>query len=474
MITLLIICLIRALRFKTKRKTALPAEPVATDKEKAVKDLQALIRCRTVSHVGQKGDDQSEFDKLEDTLRSNYPNVFLKTTFTKLSSRAFLFCLPGRSEDKKHVSVLMAHFDVVDVTRENWKEDPFAGVIKDGELWGRGTIDTKGTLNGALCAADQLLAQGFVPEHDIYLCFAGDEEVNGGSAKLAVEYFAQNKLEPLIVLDEGGAVVEEVFPGVSKAVAAIGTAEKGAVALEFHIEGEGGHASAPKPHTPVGELAQIAVEMEKRPFPFRLTPAAKEMFSMVGREASLKYRIIYANLWLFAPLLNLLTKKTGGQLNALLRTTCALTMMQGSSASNVIPSEAMIGANLRLLPGEKVEDVAKKYQKIVDKLGVNAKVSFMYGWDPSRISTTEGQGYEKLSQAILGTWGEEKTVVSPYIMTACADARFWSAVSDKVYRFSAMKLSKEQIEMIHGDNERLSVQQVAETVEFYYRLEKTL
>jgi len=474
MITLLIICLIRAYRLKSKKRTTLPVEPVSIDKEKAAKDLQALIRCRTVSHPDQNGDDQGEFDKLEATLRSNYPNVFLKATFTKLSPREFLLHLPGRSEDKKHVSVLMAHFDVVDVTPENWKEDPFGGVRKDGELWGRGTIDTKGTLNGALGAADQLLAQGFVPEHDIYFCFAGDEEICGGNAKLAVEYFIKNQLEPLIVLDEGGAVVEGVFPGVSKAVAAIGTAEKGAVAIEFRIEGEGGHASAPKPHTPIGKLAQIAVEMEKQPFPFRLTPATKEMFVTIGREAPFKYRIIYANLWLFAPLLNLLTRKTGGQLNALLRTTCALTMMKGSSASNVIPSEAMLGANLRLLPGDKVEDVEKKYQKIVDKLGVNAKVSFMYGWDPSRISTTEGEGYDKLSQAILGTWGEEKTIVSPYIMTACADARFWSAISDKVYRFSAMKLTKEQIEMIHGDNERLSEEQIAETVEFYYRLERTL
>jgi len=474
MITLLIICLIRALRFKPKGKVSVSSQPVRIDQEKAVTDLQALIRCKTVSHVGQNGDDQGEFDKLEATLKNNYPNVFLKAAFTKLSSREFVLRLGGRSEDKKHVSVLMAHFDVVDVSIENWKEDPFAGVRKNGELWGRGTIDTKGTLNGALEAADQLLAQGFVPEHDIYFCFAGDEEVCGGAAKRAVEYFTSNHLEPLLVLDEGGAVVEGVFPGVKKAVAAVGTAEKGAVAIEFRIEGEGGHASAPKPHTPVGKLAQIAVEMEKRPFPFRLSPAAKEMFDTVGRQASFKYRFIYANLWLFAPLLNLLTRKTGGQLNALLRTTCALTMMQGSSASNVIPSEAMLGANLRLLPGDKVEDVAKKYQKIVDKLGINAKVSFMYGWDPSRISVTDGDGYRKLSQAILDTWGEDETVVSPYIMTACADARFWSEISDKVYRFSAMKLTKEQIEMIHGDNERLSESQIAETVEFYYRLERAL
>lgn len=473
MITILLICLIRAWCFKSKRKKQPEAPKTPADPEKAVHDLQALIKCRTVSNIDKSLEDQKEFDKLEATLRSNYPHVFEKMQFTKLSPRAFLFYLKGKSDDRKHASVMMAHFDVVDVVQANWKEPAFEGIRKDGELWGRGTIDTKGTLNGVLCAADQLLATDFVPENDLYFAFTGDEEIQGGSAKLAVKYFQDNGIEPLIVLDEGGAVVNGIFPGVNNPTAVIGTAEKGALALEFHIEGEGGHASAPKPHTPVGKLARLAVEMENEPFKMKLTPPVKEMFDTLGRETPFKYRFIFANVWLFKPVLDKLTKKTGGQLNALVRTTCALTMMKGSPVTNVIPSDAMIGANLRLLPGDDVEAVKAKYVRMAEKLGIQGNFSFEYAWNASRVSRTDVPGYAKLKAAIEGAWGQE-TIVSPFIMTACADARHWGAVSDKVYRFSAMKLRPDQLSMIHGDNERLTEKQIAETVDFYYRLEKSL
>jgi len=473
MITILLICLIRALIFKPKNAEKPVIEPVKTDPEKAVHDLQALIQCRTVSNLDKSKEDQKEFDKLEATLHSNYPNVFAKAQFTKLSPREFMFHIDGKSADKTHVSVMMAHFDVVDVALDRWTEKPFDGVRKNGELWGRGTIDTKGTLNGVLCAADQLLGQGFIPENDMYFCFAGDEEISGCSAKLAVQYFADHKLDPIIVVDEGGAVVNGLFPGVTRPTAVIGTAEKGAVAIEFHIDGGGGHASAPKPHTPVGKLSEIAVEMENETYQFHLTQPVKEMFDTLGREAPFKYRFIFANLWLFKPVLDKMTKKSGGQLNALVRTTCALTMMSGSPATNVVPSEAMIGANLRLLPGETYEEVDAKYQAMLKKLGIKATINYPYRWNPSRVSTTDCDGYKKLKKAIIGAWGEE-VIVSPFLMTACADARHWGAISDKVYRFSAMKLRPDQLEMIHGDNERLTEKQIAETVEFYYRLEKSL
>jgi carboxypeptidase PM20D1 len=252
MITILLICLIRALMFKPKKTEKPVIEPVKTDPEKAVHDLQALIQCRTVSNIDKSKEDQKEFDKLEAALHSNYPHVFEKARIHQtIATRIHVPHQWQEYADKNHVSVMMAHFDVVDVVEDRWEEKPFAGVRKNGELWGRGTIDTKGTLNGVLCAADQLLGQGFVPENDMYFCFAGDEEISGGcSAKLAVQYFADHKLEPIIVVDEGGAVINGFFPGVTRPTAVIGTAEKGAVAIEFHIDGEGGHASAPKASHP--------------------------------------------------------------------------------------------------------------------------------------------------------------------------------------------------------------------------------
>lgn len=473
MLTLLIICLIRALRFKPKKKEKLVEEPVNIDKEKAVSSLQALVRCKTVSHTDKSLEDDKEFLKLKDTLRKIFHNVYEKMEFLELSPRALLFHLNGSLGDEKHPAVMMAHFDVVDAIEENWKEDPFAGVRKDGELWGRGTIDTKGTLNGTLCAMDILLGEGFTPKHDIYFAFAGDEEIQGGSAKLAVNYFKERGIDPLFVIDEGGAVVNGIFPGVKKDTACIGTAEKGALSMEFHLDGEGGHASYPAPHTPVGKLALLAVDIEKHPNKFTMSKPVKEMFDTLGRESTFKYRFIFANMWLFSGILDKMTKKQGGTLNALVRSTTALTMMQGAPVTNVIPSEAMIGLNMRLIPGDDVEEEKRKLEKRAKNLGINTSTTAEYSWNASRVSTTAGEGYTKIARAIEGTWGDN-TIVSPFLMMACSDSRHYGPISDKVYRFSAMRLRGDQMSMIHGDNERLSEDQIKETVEFYYRLEKSI
>ncbi len=473
LLVLVLVVLMRALAFHPKKIERTKAEPIVIDKEKAVTNLQALVRCKTVSNVNKKLEDESEFAKLKALLKTLFPQVYAKTEFQELGPRELLFHLKGRSEEKTKASIFMAHFDVVPANVKNWKKDPFAGIIENGILWGRGTIDTKGTLNGVLSGAEFLLEKGFIPEHDMYFAFAGDEEIAGGSAKLAVAYLKEHKIEPLLVIDEGGAVISGFFPGVSRPIAVIGTAEKGAYAIEFHVDGEGGHASAPGPHTPVGKLARTAVDIEKHPFQFHLTKPVKEMFDTLGRESTFAYRVIFANLWLFKPLLNRMTRKSGGQLNALVRTTIALTQMEGSPATNVIPDSAMIGMNLRLLPNDSIDSVTAKYEKIAKKYGVKMVPINSYKWGASTISTTESLGYEKIKEAIVGTWGDE-TIVTPFLMTAAADARWYGAISDKVYRFSPMKLKRDQMEMIHGDDEQLSKTQIAEEVEFYYRLMKSL
>jgi carboxypeptidase PM20D1 len=470
---LLCVVLLRAAFFKPKKENRTPAEAVTIDKEKAVTSLQALVQCKTVSMRDHSQEDEKEFTKLKARLKEVYPHVFANMEYQELSSREILFHLKGKQSDGKHAAIFMAHFDVVPAEESGWKEPAFEGIRKDGVLWGRGTIDTKGTLNGVLRGAEELFLHNEKPDHDFYFAFAGDEETGGGSAKLAVKYFQEHGIEPMIVVDEGGAVVNKVFPGVSRPTALIGTAEKGACALEFHLDGEGGHASAPKPHTPVGKLASLAVDIEKHPFKYHLTQPVKQMFDTLGREAPFVYRIIFANLWLFNPLLDKLTKKSGGQLNALVRTTVALTQMEGSPATNVIPYKAMIGLNSRMMPPDNLDSVKAKLGKIAKKHGIPLTPVPSYSWNPSRISTIDCEGYQKLKSAIIGTWGQE-VIVSPYMMTACADAREYGVISDKVYRFSAMKLRPEQLEMIHGDNEQLNDQQIAETVEFYYRLMRSL
>lgn len=353
LILLLAVVLLRTAAFRPKAEAAKTYAPVEFDREAAVTNLQRLIRCRTVSYIDASKEDPAEFEKLIALLPELYPHVYEKCTLTRLPDRGLLFYWAGKAHDE--ASVMMAHFDVVPVEEENWKKPPFEGIIEDGVLWGRGTLDTKVTFNGVLTAADHLIAQGFQPEQDIYFAFSGQEEINGPGAVNIVHWFQEHNINIQLVVDEGGAVVEDVFPGVKQPCALIGIAEKGMMNLEYSVSSAGGHASAPKPHTPVGVLADACCKVENHPFTMHITAPAAKMFDTLGRHSTFLYRMIFANLWLFGGILDNLCKKQGGELNALMRTTVAFTQMQGSKASNVIPPSASMVSNMRLNPADTME-----------------------------------------------------------------------------------------------------------------------
>ena len=455
------VLLIRAAQFKPQAEEAAQIPEEGFDREKAIAHLQELIRCRTVSYRDKSLEDDGEFEKLEALLPRLFPHVAEHCELKKLTDRGLLFKWPGRSAEKP--GVLMAHYDVVPVNEDAWEKPAFDALIEDGVLWGRGTIDTKTTFLGVLEAADHLIAQGFVPQNDLYLAFAGDEEISGQGAPAMVEWFRQQGITPEFVLDEGGAVVEKVFPGVTAPCAMVGIGEKGPLDVKMTA---GGHASTPPPHTAVGLLAKAVTRIENHPFPFQLTAPAAEMFDTLGRRSTFLYRVIFANLWCFKPVLNKFCLLSGGELNALVRTTCAFTRMQGSAASNVLPPKAWVGANLRLIGQDTVESAKAYLEKTIrnDKI----KVDVEFGMNPSRVSTTQGEPWQRLKKAISGTW--EGVVVSPYLMLACSDSRHYGPISDKVYRFSPMALSKEERGMIHANNERIPLATVEKTVAFYLRL----
>jgi len=276
-----------------------------------------------------------------------------------------------------------------------------------------------------------------------------------------------------MVLDEGGAVVRDVFPGVTRPAALIGTAEKGVLDVELSVESNGGHASYPPRQTPVGKLALTSVCIEHSPFPARITPPVKAMFDTLGRHSTFAYKLIFANLWCFKPLLAALFRKRGGELNAMMRTTCAFTMMEGSKAANVLPPEAKMTANLRLLDGETPDSAMERLQSVAAAVG-QGDVQFrkVYGMNPSPDSKTSGYEWEALKSAIRQTWPE--AIISPYLMFACTDSRHYCRISDHVYRFSAMELTKEERDTIHGHNERISFDAIEKLVAFYTRLIKKL
>ena len=465
-VVFLLVLVIRAAAFRPKDTVQPHTGEVPVDTETAVSNLQQLVRCRTESYEDHSLEDDAEFAKLVHLLPGLYPNVFAQCEYTELADRELLFRWKGQSDAR--ASVLMAHYDVVPVEEENWAKPPFEGIIEDGVLWGRGSLDTKVTFNGILTAANTLIGQGFVPKEDIYMAFSGQEEINGPGATRAVEYFRERGIELSMVLDEGGAVVEDVFPGVKERCALIGIAEKGLMNVEYSVASQGGHASAPKAHTPVGILSKAVANVEAKPMDAHLSEPVVKMFDILGRHAGFGMKIIFANLWCFKGLLASLTKKTGGELSAMMRTTVAFTQMQGSKAPNVIPPTASVVSNIRINPGETIGSVLAALRSRIGDDAVELKVLGDYACDPSPISSTDCDGWERVAAAVSGTW--EGSIVSPYLMMQCSDSRHYRDYSKKVYKFSAMYMTKEERGLIHGNNERVRLEEIAKATEFFTRV----
>lgn len=464
-VVFLAVILIRAAMFKPKDNVKAEYEPVEFDRDAAVNALAELVRCRTVSYDDRTLEDDAEFEKLIAKLPTLYPNVVKTCPMQRMEDRGLLFHWKGSKGDGKP-SVLMAHYDVVPVEEENWTHPAFDAEIVDGIMWGRGTLDTKVTFNGVLSAAENLIKQGFTPENDIYFAFSGGEEINGMGAVNIVNYFKENNIELEMVVDEGGAVVEDVFPGVSEPCGLIGIAEKGLINLEYSISSAGGHASAPKPHTPVGRLAMACAKVEAHPFKMHLTKPALEMFDTLGRRSTFLYRIIFANLWCFSGVLDTMGKKSGGEFNALMRTTVAFTQMSGSAAPNVIPPSASMVSNIRLNPADSVDSAVEYIRSVINDPDV--KLTVGEHMEPSPISRTDCIGWQRVVNAVSGTW--QGCVVAPYLMVQCSDSRHYGDISDRVYRFSAMDLTAEERGSIHGNDEHIRLETAQRAVEFYIRI----
>lgn len=460
------VILLRAAFFRPKAQPETSEEIIEFDRQSAVSALQKLVQCKTVSNVDPALEDDAEFEKLIAMLPSLYPRVFDVCSVRRLPDRGLLLRWPGKQEDAP--SVMMAHYDVVPVDEEKWDKSPFDGIIEDGLLWGRGTLDTKATFNGILSAANHLISKGFRPANDIYFAFSGGEEVNGQGAANIVDYFVNHGIQPALVVDEGGAVVENVFSGVTKPCGLIGIAEKGMMNAQYRVLSGGGHASAPPNVTPITTLAKACLDVKKHPFKMHITKPAAEMFDTLGRHSTFLYKIIFANMWCFSWIIDLLGRTGGGEMNALVRTTVAFTQMEGSTARNVLPTEAKLVSNMRLNPADSVASAVEYLKKSVNNDKV--EISVLESFEPSPISETHCPQWNTVASAVAQTW--PGCIVSPYLMVQCSDSRHYGRISNHVYRFSAMDMTAEERKTIHGNNERIRLQSICKAVEFYIRLMK--
>lgn len=429
------------------------------DTDEKTEHLAKLIRCKTVSHRDASLNDENEFTKFKATLKELYPTVYEKAEPEEIVG-GLLFKISGKKSDSP--AVLMAHFDVVDVNKDKWEVDPFAGIIKDGFLWGRGTLDTKGSLFGIMEAAEELLKKGFVPESDIYLSFGCNEEVGGNCATTIVKTLKERGVKPAFVLDEGGAVLGANISVFPHDIATIGIAEKGHMDIELTVTGESGHASQPPVHTAVGMLARDIVKIEKKQFKMEINDAVKYMFKGIAPYTPFYARLILANLWCFSPVVKFCCK-FNKMSAALLRTSMAFTQLWGSNGSNVLAKEAKANVNVRLAPGCSCDDAVKHILKAANNKNLTAEKKLAN--EPTGITKPEGKYWNILKGAVDANF--ENTVSAPYLMVGGTDSRYFGEISDTIYKFSPIDCSGGLLGTIHSENERMKISNIPQIINFF-------
>ncbi|MDA9626230.1 M20 family peptidase [Pseudomonadota bacterium] len=450
---LLSIALIRTLMHSAPEPTVNVGLTADIDGEAATNNLAASIRFKTISHQDKEKFSPQEFEGFIKWAADTYPE-FHSAMQLEILEYTLLFKWEG-SDNSLAPILLTAHYDVVPVipgTESIWEEEPFAGVISNNRIWGRGALDDKSGVVGMMEAATYLIQNNFQPTRTVYFSFGHDEEIGGGGAAQVTEKLKQEGVQLQWSLDEGSFVNRGFFPGVDKLVAPINVAEKGIMNLLIVAKAKGGHSSTPPKKTAVTILADALIKLENEPLPGSLEGLSAVMFDEVSKHMPFGYRFLFANRWLFGGLLDSQMSSTP-VINAMIRTTTAPTMLSGSIKSNVLPIEATALINFRLHPRDSIESVTEHVRRVVGSDQVEVRT--LGGMEASGVSSWESPGYEIISSSLSKVYGEVVSV--PGIMIAASDTRHYSKVADNSFRFNPFSIVPEDMTGFHGTNESIAV-----------------
>jgi carboxypeptidase PM20D1 len=442
------------------------APPVAVDLARATRNLSAAIQIQTVSHQDKADDRPAEWDRLHAWLQATYPAAHAAMNRDVVAGHTLIYTWKGTDAALEPI-VLMAHQDVVPVTEgteADWKQPPFAGVVADGAVWGRGAIDDKGSLVGLFEAIETLAAANFQPRRTVILVAGHDEEVRGVGARAAADLLRSRGVKAQFVLDEGLVVIAD-NPVTNGPLALVGVAEKGYATLVVTAKATGGHSSAPPKETGVETLAKAVLAITGKPFPMKFDGPGAAMMETVAPHAAFPVKMAVANRWLFEPLLVSQAGATPGGA-ALLHTTIAPTMLKGSPKENVLPQEATAWINYRIAPGDTSAKAMAQAKAAVGDLPVTL------AWrttpdEPSPVSSSSSEGWKAVAAVAGDVTGAP---VAPGLVTAGTDSRYLQPVARDVYRFQPIALKLDETGMIHGTNEHLSLKNLERMVQFYASL----
>ena len=463
---LISIALVRTFMHVAPQLDSVERSEVQIDKINVSNNLAASIRFKTISHQDPKDFVKEEFNAFIKWASVTYPEFHSQMQQEQLE---YTLLYKWQGSDPSLAPILLTgHYDVVPVipgTEEIWEQGPFAGAISNNRIWGRGALDDKSGVIGMYEAATYLIKKNHQPKRTIYFSFGHNEEIGGGGAALVVKKLKSEGVQLYWSLDEGSFVNKGFFPGVDKLVAPINVAEKGIMNLLIVAKAQGGHSSTPPKQTAVTILADALIKLEKEPLPGSLEGLSAVMFDGVSKHMPFGYRFLFANRWLFSGPLESLMSATP-VINAMIRTTTAPTMLQGSIKSNVLPIEATALINFRLHPRDSIESVTEHVRNVVESEQV--EVRLLGGMEASGISEWQSPGYEIITASLNKVYGEVVSV--PGIMIAASDSRHYSKVADNSFRFNPFSIVPEDMTGFHGTNESLDADDFVNGIKTYVEI----
>lgn len=414
-----------------------------------------LINCPTVSNAGDE-----PFHMLHKEFEKCFPLLHKNLQKNKLKGNALLYKWEGKKYDRP--LVLMAHQDVVDVDKSMWNSDPFKAEVRDGCVFGRGTIDCKNVIFAIMTAVERLLSRGEKPKQDIYISLSDNEEIGGGGCFESVKWFKEHKIKPIVSLDEGG-VIEDV-PGSDYKCAMVGVLEKGYMDVIFTAENKGGHSSQPEDNQAIDALAKVILKVKEK---YKDSKEWKQTIHPVTVEM---YKNMYPSDKYYEDLENKIPEFINDKLSineqnrAIYQSTLVFTMMKGSSAPNIIPAKANILANIRLAPWDNKDSVEKKLKEIINDN--NIKVTVQNARNASKVSDFKSEEYKKLSSVIKDVY-DQKVGVAPFMLFGGTDSRTMEECVDYAFRCTPLVLSKELLSRMHGNDECVPIASLLKSVEFF-------
>jgi carboxypeptidase PM20D1 len=470
LLLLVALLLLRAAALRSRQLEVAPVPPLEVNVKPLAERLALAVHEPTVSSQDEAELPAAAFRSLHSLLRAAWPRVHSALEREVVADHSLLYTWKGRNPALPPV-LLAAHLDVVPVDPESagdWKYPPFQGVVADGKVWGRGTLDDKASVVCLLEAVDLLLARGFEPERSVLLAFGHDEEVGGEAGALAIaELLAARGTRLAWVVDEGGLVADGFAGVVERPVAVVGIAEKGSVGIGLEVVAPGGHSSTPPRRSAIGELSRAVVALEGNPMPAGLDGTTALFLDALAPELTFPARVVLANRWLFAPLLRLGFARVPFA-DAMQRSTTAVTIFEAGVKENVLPIRARAVANFRIHPRDTIDTVVEHVRRTVApdvslQVGVRSPPR-----NPSAVSSVDGEGFVQLASTIRAVFPE--TVVVPFLTLGGTDGRHYHRVSDDVYRFLPFSYGSDALRLAHGTNEHITLENLVRGVRFYLRL----